>query len=58
MIDIGLPVYFKGALFNCRVVILNGKIILIRPKINLAEGGNYREPRYFTAWNKENTVII
>lgn len=57
LVDIGMPVYHKGGLFNCRVVCLNGKIVLIRPKMHLAEGGNYREPRYFTPWKSLNNVI-
>lgn len=28
------------------------KILLIRPKISLANVGNYRELRWFTPWNK------
>jgi predicted amidohydrolase len=36
--------------YNCRVFCLDGKILLIRPKIDLADDGNYREARYFTSW--------
>ncbi len=36
--------------YNCRVFCLNGQIVLIRPKVDLADDGNYREPRYFTGW--------
>jgi hypothetical protein len=28
------------------------KVLLIRPKMILAEGGNYRESRWFTPWMK------
>lgn len=45
-----MPVYHKNALYNCRILCHNKKIILIRPKIHLADDGNYREPRYFTSW--------
>jgi NAD+ synthase (glutamine-hydrolysing) len=38
--------------YNCRVFFLNGKILLIRPKIVLADDDNYRERRYFTGWSK------
>lgn len=38
--------------YNCRVFFLNGKILLIRPKLVLADDDNYRERRYFTAWTK------
>ncbi|KAL4445070.1 hypothetical protein ABPG74_018798 [Tetrahymena malaccensis] len=47
---IGMPVLHNNILFNCAVIVLNKQILLIRPKIYLAEGGNYREPRFFTAW--------
>lgn len=50
MFDVGMPVTFSGMRLNCRVVCLNRQIILIRPKMCLAEDGNYREMRYFTAW--------
>nr|VZI44534.1 unnamed protein product [Spirometra erinaceieuropaei] len=49
--DIGMPVLFENVRFNCRLVILNGRILLIRPKTVLADGGLHREPRWFTAWN-------
>nr|VZI41333.1 unnamed protein product [Spirometra erinaceieuropaei] len=49
--DIGMPVLFEKVRFNCRLVILNGRILLIRPKTVLADGGLHREPRWFTAWN-------
>lgn len=52
--------------YNCRVIIYNGKILLIRPKMWLANDGNYvsshrllgaddvqRELRHFTPWSKE-----
>lgn len=48
--DFGMPVVFKGALYNCRVFVLNGEILLIRPKLFLAHNGNYRENRYFKEW--------
>ena len=50
--DIGMPLHFKNTLYNCRILCLNQKIVLIRPKIFLAGGNNYREGRWFTPWNK------
>ena len=35
-----------------RVVALDGKIVLIRPKLVLCDEDNYRETRWFTAWTK------
>ena len=50
--DFGMPVNFKGIIFNCRVLVYNKEILLIRPKIAMADDGNYRENRYFTPWSK------
>jgi NAD+ synthase (glutamine-hydrolysing) len=50
LIDVGMPVAHQNVRYNCRVIILNGKILLIRPKMNLADDGNYREGRWFSAW--------
>jgi predicted amidohydrolase len=35
------PVMHKNVSYNCRVIIHNGKILLIRPKMWLANDGNY-----------------
>ncbi|KAL1978569.1 hypothetical protein VTN31DRAFT_1428 [Thermomyces dupontii] len=50
LLDIGMPVQHRNVRYNCRVICLNGKILLIRPKMWLANDGNYREMRYFTPW--------
>lgn len=43
--DFGMPVYYKAHLYNCRVLVYNKIIYLIRPKIHLSNEGNYRETR-------------
>ena len=48
--DIGCPILFEGVRYNCRVFCLNRQILLIRPKIYLADDGNYREKRFFSSW--------
>ena len=48
--DFGMPVLFAGTRYNCRILALNRRIHLIRPKVALADNGNYRESRYFTAY--------
>ena len=48
----GRPVIHKNVNYNCRVIIHNKKILLIRPKLWLANDGNYRELRYFTPWTR------
>ena len=52
LIDVGMPVLYNGARYNCRVFILDQQILLIRPKMILADDGNYRESRWFSAWSK------
>lgn len=49
--DFGMPVLHCGARYNCRILCRDRKILLIRPKISMADSGNYRESRYFTAYN-------
>ncbi len=39
--DIGIPVIHNGKLYNCRIVLLDGKVMGIRAKMNLADGDNY-----------------
>lgn len=48
--DIGMPVMHRNVPYNCRIFCLDRKIIGIRPKICLANDGNYREMRHFTPW--------
>ena len=50
--DVGMPVMHKNVRYNCRIIFLNEKILLIRPKMALAPDGNYREGRWFTPWTK------
>jgi hypothetical protein len=54
--DIGMPILHKNVRYNCRILVLNRKILLIRPKLVLAADGNYREPRWFAPWQQARTV--
>ena len=54
--DIGMPVMHKNVRYNCRVFVLGGKILLLRPKLILAADGNYRETRWFAAWHHTRQV--
>ncbi|GMG40519.1 unnamed protein product [Ambrosiozyma monospora] len=56
LLDIGMPIIHKNRRFNCRVLSYNGQILMIRPKLFLANDGNYREMRYFTPWLKPQYV--
>lgn len=51
-----MPVRHLGVRYNCRVFCLDRKILAIRPKLYLADDGNYRETRWFTSWKKRNQV--
>jgi Carbon-nitrogen hydrolase len=56
LVDVGMPVIHRGVRYNCRVFILDGRVLLIRPKLHLADDGNYREGRYFTTWKHAGGV--
>lgn len=55
--DIGMPVVHGGVSYNCRVFVLNKKILLVRPKAFLANDGNYHEPRFFRSWKGKPNVV-
>ncbi|KAG0669048.1 glutamine-dependent NAD(+) synthetase [Maudiozyma exigua] len=56
ILDIGMPILHNNVRYNCRLLSLDGKILVIRPKIWLANDGNYREMRFFTPWMKPGCV--
>ncbi|KAI9828429.1 MAG: glutamine-dependent NAD(+) synthetase [Thelocarpon impressellum] len=56
LLDIGMPVRHRNTHFNCRIIAYNRRILLIRPKLWLANDGNYREMRYFTEWRRPRHV--
>ena len=51
VVETTLPVIHRGAAYNCKLILYNQKIVFMRPKIFMADGGNYRESRYFTVYN-------
>ncbi|PHJ14643.1 glutamine-dependent nad(+) synthetase protein, partial [Cystoisospora suis] len=48
--DIGIPALHRSLRYNCRVWVYNRRILLVRPKMVLADELNYRESRYFARW--------
>ena len=50
VVTLGLPLYFRGALYNCAIVLQNGKILGIKPKTQLPREGVHYESRWFQAW--------
>lgn len=55
--SIGMPVIKGSERYNCQVLCLNRKIVMIRPKMWLANDGNYRELRWFTAWKQRDQLV-
>lgn len=54
---VGCPLMYNNTRYNCVVFILDGQIKLIRPKLELADDGNYRERRWFTPWTLTNKLV-
>ena len=36
-----------GVRYNCRIFLLNSRVLLIRPKLAMADDGNYRSALWF-----------
>ena len=45
LVDVGAPAVHRGVAYNCRVLLLDRRVLLVRPKLHLANDGNYRETR-------------
>lgn len=58
IIETSIPIIHRGASFNCKVIIFNYKIILIRPKLFLYDGGAGNESRWFVPYTpvKDNRL--
>ncbi|KAL8090616.1 hypothetical protein AgCh_039892 [Apium graveolens] len=52
-----MPIIKGSERYNCQVLCLNRKIIMIRPKMWLANDGNYRELRWFTTWKHKEQLV-
>ncbi len=50
--DVGMPLMHDSVRYNCRVFLLNGRILAIRPKQNLADDGNYRHACRKPGWGE------
>ncbi|XP_074284649.1 glutamine-dependent NAD(+) synthetase-like [Silene latifolia] len=53
----GMPILSNSVRYNCQVVCMDRKIIMIRPKMWLANDGNYRELRWFTTWKNKYEIV-
>jgi NAD+ synthase (glutamine-hydrolysing) len=56
LLDVGTLATHAGARYNVRVLAAEGRVLLIRPKLALADDGNYRESRWFSAWPEARGV--
>ena len=52
LLAIGAPVHFKGRLFNCAVIIKDGRILGIVPKTYLPNAAEFYEMRWFESGDK------
>lgn len=51
-----MPVYHRGATYNCVLILHDQQVLGIRPKTALAGGENYREERYFCAYQHSTEI--
>ncbi len=60
LISFGVPLEYRGRLFNCAVVARGGRILGIVPKTYLAGNGEFYEPRWFESARvlPDNGVMI
>lgn len=49
---VGLPVRYRGKLYNCAAVLLDGQCLGIVPKTHLPNGGEFYEKRQFSSANE------
>ncbi|KAH7681209.1 NAD(+) synthase (glutamine-hydrolyzing) protein [Dioscorea alata] len=54
---IGMPIIHDSVRYNCQVFCMNRRILMIRPKMSLANDGNYRELRWFSAWTHKYMLV-
>nr|XP_039269971.1 glutamine-dependent NAD(+) synthetase-like [Styela clava] len=54
--DVGMPILHKNVRYNCRVIFMYKNILLIRPKMAMANTSVFREHRWFCPWTKHQTV--
>ncbi|MEL6546608.1 MAG: nitrilase-related carbon-nitrogen hydrolase, partial [Myxococcota bacterium] len=50
VVSVGLPVHFRGAVFDCAALLVDGEVCGLVAKRHLAGDGVHYEPRWFTPW--------
>ena len=51
-----MPVIHNGALYNTLVILLDNKIVGIRPKLYLADSDTYHESKWFANWKVRKEI--
>lgn len=57
-VSVGLPMAWKGKIYNCACLIQNGEILGFTAKQNLANDGVHYEHRWFKAWQSGITESV
>ena len=59
LVVVGLPLIFNSKLYNCAVVLCDGKILGVIPKTHIPNHNEFNEKRYFSSGiNIKNQTII
>jgi len=58
IVSVGLPVFFRHALFNCAAVVVDGRLLGFAAKRFLAGDGIHYEPRWFKPWPQGVSAMI
>jgi NAD+ synthase (glutamine-hydrolysing) len=55
---VGLPVDFRGSLYNCAAVLYDGALLGLVPKVNIPNYGEFYEKRNFVSggsWTRRSS---
>ncbi|MEX0791766.1 MAG: NAD(+) synthase, partial [Pirellulaceae bacterium] len=58
LVTVGLPIAYRGVVFNGVAVVADGEILGIVPKQNLAGDGIHYEPRWFKPWPVGKQAVL
>ncbi len=56
VVSLGLPIMYRGGLFNTACLVVDGRILGFVAKQNLANEGIHYEPRWFKPWPSQVSV--
>ncbi|MGK0186867.1 MAG: NAD+ synthase (glutamine-hydrolyzing) [Verrucomicrobiales bacterium] len=58
VVAVGLPLFYRGSVFNVAAVMVNGRLAGFAAKQNLAGDGLHYEPRWFKPWPEAKVARI